>query len=206
VRESWSVRYHDGVKTSSKSPRLAATSAAVVLAAIPLYLAVAFAVSWPWPQVAFRSDGSPVSWLSSVLLGACATLCLALGIVRDRMFPWWVISAGLAWMTLDEQLLLHERLKDRILYGVFAGDVDAMGRWGNAPLLAYALGGLCVIVVLRYTLQATAARRLLAAAVGVGVASLLGNVFWPDSPLKPWEEGVEVVAEALFLAALLRDL
>ena len=108
-------------------------------------------------------------------------------------------------MALDEQFLLHERLKDHILFQGFAGNADAMGRWGNAPLLCYACGGAAMLVVMRRALRTSSARWYMQTAIVGGMSAIMANVFWPDSPLKPWEEGLEVLSEALFVAALLSE-
>jgi len=51
---------------------------AIVLIAVTLFMAAAALADWPWWEFAFRSDLSPVSWLSGALLLANAAVALSL--------------------------------------------------------------------------------------------------------------------------------
>jgi hypothetical protein len=176
-----------------------------------LFSAWIFSPGW---ERAFRSDNSPASWLSSALL---LTLCVtALRLTAERCLPWrlgvWLVLAFGA-LALDEQFMLHELWKFRCHEWM-----DAC-RWSavrEVPMLAVALVGLVTLARLHRALSHRSTRALLWAGFAVGLAAI-GVDQWPEvqphAPTLPelpvllatLEEALEVVAEALVLAALLRQ-
>ncbi|MFN3439407.1 MAG: hypothetical protein ACK41V_17035 [Acidovorax sp.] len=176
-----------------------------------LFSAWIFAPGW---ERAFRSDNSPASWLSSALL---LTLCItALHLTAERCLPWrlgaWLVLAFGA-LALDEQFMLHEMWKFRCHEWI-----DAC-RWSavrEAPMLAVALVGLVTLAWLHRALSHRRTRCLLWAGFAVGLAAIAVDQ-WPEVQsqwlwlpqlpplLATLEEALEVVAEALVLAALLRQ-
>lgn len=170
-----------------------------------------YAPQW---ERAFRSDGSPVSWLSSALLLALSIT--ALRMVGDRALPRrlgaWLALAFFV-LALDEQFMLHELWKFRCHEWT-----DAC-RWApvrEAPMLAVAVVGLLTMAWLHRALWHPGTRAPLWAGLAVGWLAIGVDQWpevqahWPRLPELPallatLEEGLEVVAEALVLGALLRQ-
>ena len=169
----------------------------------------------PGWERAFRSDNSPASWLSGALL---LTLSItALRLTAERCLPWrlgaWLVLAFGA-LALDEQFMLHELWKFR------CHEWTPYCRWApvrEAPMLAVAVVGLCTMAWLHKALSHRSTQGLLWAGFAVGVLAIAvdqwpevqahGPGWLPELPalLATLEEPLEVVAEALVLAALLRQ-
>ena len=179
--------------------------APALLAAVLGYLLLSAWVYAPAWERAFRSDASPVAWLSSALL-------LTLSITALRLLGAWLAVAFLA-LALDEQFMLHELWKFRCHEWTTACQHSAVR---EAPILAVAVVGLLTLAWLHRALLHPGSRALLWASLAVGWLAI-GVDQWPEvRPHLPWlpelppllatlEEGLEVVAEALVLAALLRQ-
>lgn len=188
--------------------------ALALLMAVLGFLLVSVWMYAPQWERAFRSDGSPVSWLSSALLLALSIT--ALRMVGDRALPrllgaWLALSFFV--LALDEQFMLHELWKFRCHEWT-----DAC-RWApvrEAPMLAVAVVGLLTMAWLHRALWHPGTRALLWAGLAVGWLAIGVDQWpevqarWPRLPELPslvatLEEGIEVVAEALVLGALLRQ-
>jgi hypothetical protein len=182
-----------------------------VLFAITVFVVVSAWLYLPWWELAFRSDGSPLSWLSSSLLFACAILALQNG-VQGRLGPalaLWLTAAMLA-MALDEQFMFHEYWKYHChdwtgwCGRAAPGHIDPLG---DLPMMLVGVFGIGTLIVFYRKINYTVARALLVAAVGTGVIFALGTHFLHAANLLPawvgrFEEMFEVYAEALFLCAL----
>ena len=165
------------------------------------FLAVAIATYWPLPEVAFRSDNSPVSWLSSAQLWTASVLPLRLvseGVLSRRLGGWlFVALAGLAF---DEQFMFHERWK----FG--CADWFSACRYAlvtELPMLSVGAVGLGTMLVLHCAVSDPRARLQLWSAYLVGALALfidLSGIHWP---IGLYEEGFEVISEAIFMGLLL---
>lgn len=184
----------------------------LVLAGVALFIAISAWAYLPWWELAFRSDASPVSWLSSALLLACAALALQIGAQR-RLGPAlasWLAVAMLA-LALDEQFRFHEYWKYHCAEWTGWCGRAAAGRidWlGDAPMMLVGLVGIATLAALRRAIQSAVVRGLMIAAVAVGVVLALGVHFGHAGGVLParygrFEEVFEVFAIALFLCALL---
>lgn len=169
------------------------------------FIAASAALAAPDWEAAFRSDESPVSWLSGVLLAACAVLCARLGVEGRLRAPLALTAAlGLAWLAVDEQFLLHEHWK----YGcadwmaVCRDAFPAHTAVRELPTMLVGVMGLPVVIGLRRQLPGEAAR-LLALAWGIGAFALGVDLVAPGGLVGTLEEAWEVLAESLFLGALL---
>ena len=149
------------------------------------FIAVAAALAAPDWEAAFRSDESPVSWLSGVLLAANAALCARLG-VEGRLPPWLALTAapGRAWLAVCRD--------------AFAGHAAIR----ELPTVLVGVIGLPVVIGLGRCLPGPAAR-LLALAWVIGAFALGVDLVQPAGILGTLEEAWEVLAESLFLGALL---
>lgn len=188
--------------------------APALLAAVLGYLLLSAWMLAPAWERAFRSDGSPVAWLSSALL---LTLSItALRLLGERALPRllgaWLALAFLV-LALDEQFMLHELWKFRCHEWTAACQYSTVR---EAPMLAVAVVGLLTLAWLHRALSHRSTRALLWAGLAVGWLAI-GVDQWPEvQPHLPWlpelppllatlEEALEVMAEALVLAALLRQ-
>jgi hypothetical protein len=166
----------------------------IVLLAVALFMAGAALADWPWWEFAFRSDLSPVSWLSSALLLANAAVALSLTLSASLPRPLGAtLSAALAVLALDEQFQLHERLQDSFV----------AGRFGRAPTVAVGIGGVIAAVALIRAITPSAARGLIASGVAVGLFAIWVDLGSPPAMVGAFEEAFEVMAESLFLCGLL---
>jgi hypothetical protein len=176
--------------------------AGFTVAGAVLFIALAAAWYWPTPELAFLSDNSPVSWLSSAQLWTIALLSLRLG--ADRSLP--VLTS--AWMALammllacDEQFMLHEHWK----YGCYEWfDACRNHHWmTEAPILAVAIAGAATVAHLHCLLRDRGCRLWLWSSLTVASLAILVDLTgWPPN-LARLEEVLEVVAEALFAGTLL---
>ncbi|MCZ8095872.1 MAG: hypothetical protein O9331_20565 [Acidovorax sp.] len=188
--------------------------APALLVAVLGYLLLSAWVYAPAWERAFRSDASPVAWLSSALL---LTLSItALRLVGDRALPrllgaW--LTVAFAVLAMDEQFMLHELWKFRCQEWTAACQYSTVR---EAPMLAVAAIGLLTLAWLHRALLHPGTRALLWTGLAVGWLAI-GVDQWPEvQPHWPWlpelppllatlEEGLEVLAEALVLGALLRQ-
>lgn len=180
------------------SPRVAGAT----LAGAMLFMALAVAWYWPTPELAFASDNSPVSWLSSAQLWAIALVALRLG--ADRCLPVFTatwLAGAMMLLACDEQFMFHEHWK----YGCHQWlDACRTHPWvTEAPMLAVATAGTATIAHLQGLLRDRGCRLWLWSSLTVGgLAILLDLTGWPP-PLARAEEALEVVAQALFAGTLL---
>jgi hypothetical protein len=185
---------------------------AAVLTAVAAFIGISAWAYLPWWELAFRSDASPVSWLSSALLFACAALAFKVGAQGglSRGLAAWLVVALLV-MALDEQFMFHEYWKYHCADWLAWCGRPVPGRvaWlGDAPMMLVGVVGSATLVWLYRASDTAAVRGLLVAAVAVGVVLALGTHFGHASGLLPawfnrFEEPFETVAVALFLCALL---
>lgn len=165
-----------------------------IMTAVVAFMAVAALADWPWWEFAFRSDMSPVSWLSSALLLANASVAFSLTLSGSLPRALGLsLAPALAVLALDEQFQLHERLQESATAGGF----------GRAPTWLVAVGGVAVAALLMRAITSGAARALIAAGVAVGLFALWVDLGAPPPAVATLEEAYEVVAEALFLCGLL---
>ena len=188
--------------------------APALLAAVTGYLLLSAWVYAPAWERAFRSDGSPVAWLSSALLLTLSITTLRL--TGERALPpllgaW--LTLAFAVLALDEQFMLHELWKFRCHEWTTACQYSTVR---EAPMLAVAMIGLLTLARLHRALLHPGTRALLWAGLAVGWLAIAvdqwpeAQAHWPSLPELPpllatLEEGLEVVAEALVLGALLRQ-
>lgn len=187
-----------GESARSRSSWLLALSPLV--AAVALMAAFA-AARWPLWEQAFYSDQSPAAWLSSAQLVAASVLALRLGAVRDLPRASAVLLASaLLWLALDEQFLLHEQWKFGCERG-WSGCRFAAVR--EAPMLAVGVLGSSAVALLWRMVRDGRFRVLIGAALAVGLLAIVVDLGASPAQLIPFEEALEVLAEALFIGALL---
>lgn len=173
----------------------------VYLLSMTIFVTGAVVLYWPTPEFAFLSDQSPVSWLSSAQLWALALLALRLGM--ERVLPFGMaVWLGLAMVGLacDEQFMLHEQWK----YGCAAWWSACRMDWvTELPTILVGGLGLLTLLALHRAMPPRPARILMWSGFAVGVVALALDLSGWGAALLRYEEGLEVVAEALFAAALL---
>lgn len=158
--------------------------------------------AWSYAPVwerAFRSDSSPVAWLSSALLLALAVMALRL--MADgglpRLLGGWMAAAMLA-LAIDEQFMAHELWKYRCHEWTALCRFEAVR---ELPMLAVGGVGLLTAVGLHRAMRSRLSRGLLWAGLAVGLWALAVDQVAMPYPVAELEEGFEVLAEALVLAA-----
>lgn len=185
----------------SARPLPRALAAALVLAAAVGFMALS---AWSYAPVwerAFRSDASPVSWLSSALLLTLAAMALrrmADGGLPRGLGAW--LTAAMFSLALDEQFMGHELWKYRCHEWTSLCRFDTLR---ELPLLAVAAVGVLTVAALHRAMPPGLSRRLLWAGLAVGLGAIAVDQMPMPYPIAELEEGFEVLAEALVLAALM---
>lgn len=171
-----------------------------VLAAI-VFMAVSFSLYWPTPEIAFRTDDSPVAWLSSAQMWAIAILSLRLW--QERALPpllsaWLAIALML--MACDEQFMLHEQWKYQCLEWISL----CQYYWVTEipMLLVIALGVATGFFLLPYFLTPLP-KSFLLASLAVGLFAMVLRFTGMPSVLLPYKALFLVLAQGLFLGTLL---
>lgn len=187
-------------KTANTNHRFKLSALAVVAAACAFMLLSAW-VFYPGWERAFRSDASPVSWLSSALLLTLAVMSLRL--LVDGGLPRWLggwLALAMFVLALDEQFMLHELWKYRC-HELTALCKTAWAR--ELPMLMVALVGAMTAVLLHRALPSRLTRGLLWGGISTGLWAIFVDQVPMPYPIAELEEAFEVLAESLVLAALL---
>lgn len=156
---------------------------------------------YPGWERAFRSDASPVSWLSSALLltlGVVALRLQAEGALGRWLGGWLALAMGV--LALDEQFMLHELWKYR------CHEWTALCRMNGVrelPMLMVGLVGVATAAFMHRVLASRRTRGLLWTGIATGLWAIGVDQVAMPYPVAALEEGFEVLAEALVLAALL---
>ncbi|MFN8029025.1 MAG: hypothetical protein U0Q10_01520 [Dermatophilaceae bacterium] len=189
-----------------------------LLALSVLVPAVLAAAQYPRYWVWIAPELTPMTWIQTVFLVLAASAS-ALAAVVGRLRGWsrgarlvhWLLAAGMVYLALDDRFAVHERIRDRILA---PRDIRIQGlSWlapGDFQMLFVAIAGL---IFLPFVLRALRADKTalvlfclgaLTAAIAIGMdtidpATMPMTVERLEQTL---EECLELVADALFLAAL----
>ncbi|WP_374351550.1 hypothetical protein [Chitinimonas sp.] len=171
------------------------------LLAACVFMLVAAALYWPTPEAAFRTDDSPVAWLSSAQLWAMAILCLRLWQERalPRLLCLWLALAMMA-MAFDEQFMLHEHWKYQCIDWL---DACRHGWVTELPMLLVAVLGTLSGVQLHRALRNPCLSAQLGLAILCGLFALYLRFTQQPAELLPYKAALLVIAEALFLGCLL---
>lgn len=157
---------------------------------------------WPLWESAYFSDGSPLSWLTSVQIYSASILTVQLLINRKisvNLALWMIFS--MSYLCLDEQFMLHEQWK----YGCYT--LTSFCKYTlireMASLLIVCLG-LPTLYLLYQRSNHLLPRRLLLTSAVVAVFSSVVDLVPEFSLFLPIEEGLEVISSAFFLSSLLQ--
>jgi hypothetical protein len=166
-----------------------------------LFMLVSVWLYWPEPEVAFRTDDSPVAWLSSAQMWALAILPLRLW--RDSNMPrllcvW--LSVAMMGMSFDEQFMFHEHWKYDCIQWTSA---CSMGWVRELPMLAVGSLGLVTAVYLHRCLPSRELRIMLWTAIGIGVAALVLRATGQPAAVLPYKAALLVTAQAIMTSVLL---
>ncbi|MES1189886.1 MAG: hypothetical protein ABUS47_02280 [Steroidobacter sp.] len=165
------------------------------------FMAVSFFMYWPNPEMAFLSDNSPVSWLSSAQLWAMTLLSLRHATDRSLPLPiaLW-LSVAMMGMSFDEQFMFHEYWKFSCISWISACHLAWVR---ELPIIMVALVGAVTFLILLRTIAVLRAQFLVLAALAVGLLAICVDLFaWPNVLVR-WEEALEVLSESLFAGVLL---
>lgn len=175
-------------------------AASVVIGAVLFMCLSAWIFSPSWMR-AFRSDSSPVSWLSSALLLTLAVVSARLTAEKSlspRLGTW--LALALLGLAIDEQFMFHELWKYRCVEWI---TLCEMAWLRELPIILVGILGTITAVFLGRAFGSQTSRCLMWIGIGIGLFSILVDQTSMPSPVAELEEGFEVLAEAFFLAALL---
>jgi hypothetical protein len=215
VRAS-SSRYLDSLRAAVRDGRAQPpTGAAAHVVGVYLFV-LAYSGFWWYlapdglPRFYF-DEGGPIDSLSTVFLAAGAILAGTAWLAArgrddaDRHF-WLLGGAGLAFLTLDERMQIHERLQDDWLEPTFGALAWKSGNWNDLVVILYGLVAVgLLLLVLPGVLRHRATRNLLAVGVAcyvmhVTIDLLFGGVWWKNCV----EESFKLLAGASFMLAFLQ--
>ncbi|MFZ6759451.1 hypothetical protein ACO0K9_19780 [Undibacterium sp. Ji50W] len=166
-----------------------------------LFIIVSALLYWPAPEIAFRTDDSPVAWLSSAQLWAMAILCLRLW--QDKALPRYLciwLCIAMMGMSFDEQFMLHEHWKYHCLEWLSL----CSHTWvTELPMLLVAIFGSVTGLLLHRNLNQSYQRSLLWGAISIGLFALYLRFLQKPIDLLPYKAAFLVIAEALFTGLLL---
>lgn len=173
----------------------------MALAAAALFMLAAGALYWPEPEIAFRTDDSPVAWLSSAQLWAGGLVAIRLWQERalPRLLCLWLALASFE-MACDEQFMLHEHWKYQCVEWI---DACRMKWVTELPMLLVALFGAATGLWLHRAIRQRWLRREMWLAVLVGLFALFLRFTQHPLQLLPYKAALLVMAEALFVGALM---
>jgi hypothetical protein len=169
---------------------------AVTLAVVSFVLQMlrAAGVNLPADQLVRRLDvdqeAAIPAWFSSLDLFFCALLIAAIaGLRRGHQYAqaWWWLAAGIVFMSLDENVSIHEFVNDKLDGAAHSG---SSGLWVVPGLVLVAIVGFLFLGFLRHLPRTYRRQFLAAAAVFLFAAAgleLLGTAL--DKPVPP---GVDV--------------
>lgn len=156
---------------------------------------------WPEPEVAFRTDNSPVAWLSSAQLWAMAILSLRLW--SDSSLPRWLclwLATAFAGMAFDEQFMLHEHWKYSCLEWF---DACRFAWVTELPMYLVGSFGLATAVAMHRAINHPVLRAQLWLALAIGIFALYLRFTQHPIDLLPYKAALLVFAEAMFVGTLL---
>lgn len=168
-----------------------------------VFLAVVFTIAFVnnryYPANVIAGESSVGTWVSGMLLVMSATISLIFG-MRRGWFPWSVLSIFFLVLALDERFMLHEGMKNRIIFH-FSLNPARQHLVAELPVVAGALVGAAMAFILWRQLRRTG-RMLLVGAIVLGVASVTIDVLALGVL---WEDSFKVFAELLVVCALLTE-
>lgn len=169
-------------------------SVALALVSFVLQMLRAAGVDLPMAQLVRRFDvdqeAAVPAWFSSLDLFFCALLIASIAVARrghEYVRAWWWLGAGILFMSLDENVSIHEFVNDKLDGATHSG---AAGLWVIPGLLAVAVVGFLFVGFLRHLPRKYRRQFLGAAAVFLFAAAgleLVGTAM--DKPVPP---GVDV--------------
>lgn len=172
---------------------------ALVVAVIVLLVWVALvALYWPAIDQAIAYEDSPITWLSTSVLVACATLALVLA-EQGAGRRWYGVGVLLVAAALDERFMGHELLRDIWLAPV----VGKTGALANLPMLSYLLAGAWLTYASWQAFPPGIARALLILALLAGAVAITLDITTVAMGWQVLEEMLELLSELLFLCSLI---
>jgi hypothetical protein len=170
------------------------------LGAALLFMLVSALLYWPTPEIAFRTDDSPVAWLSSAQMWALALLSLRLWqeAALPRLLCLW-LSLAMMGMSFDEQFMFHEHWKYTCIEWLSA---CRHGWVRELPMLLVALLGAASALWLHRHLPRPG-RLQLWLAFSIGLFALYLRAGGEPTGLLPYKAALLVSAQALFAGMLL---
>ena len=157
---------------------------------------IAFYLNPQYPAGIIAGESSDATWLSSIMLGACAAFSLVISMHRGR--KWVFISVFFALLSLDEHFMFHERIKERI---IFNSGGTAPKLISESPVIVGMIAGLVVAYIL-WNQLASPGRRFLVAAIILGMASAIIDIFSAGVLV---EDSLKVIAELAITCAMLTE-
>lgn len=186
-------------KEQRTNPVLVCTAAAVV---VLLFSAASAWRAMPLWEAAFRSDSSPVSWLSSALLLANSAIAVRLGLDRAlpaRLAAWLALAIFV--LAMDEQFMLHEYWQYSCQQ--YFELCRSMPWVRKIPIPMVGVVGILTALWLNNHLPTGRTRACLWSALSVGVWAIVVDQVEMPEMIAVFEEGFEVLSEAIFLGVLL---
>lgn len=147
-----------------------------ILLIILLFLVVpgiSIYVHFPYLAKAVSGELSAGTWMSGTLLVISASISLCHGL-RCGWYPWLIISAFFFILAIDERFMLHEQIKERL---IFKWHMESFGIVVyEIPVIAGAFVGIAISFLLWRHLQQSL-RVWLVTAIVLGTGSVIFDIF-----------------------------
>lgn len=153
------------------------------------------------PVRIIAGENSVGSWMSGVLLVISSTACAIIS-MRRGWYPWTLLSTFFILLAIDENFLIHESLKRKIVFVTYEQTNQAIYWLGELPVIGMAVVGMIVAWILWKHLQLSI-RWLIPLGAFFGICSVTIDVLGLGVLL---EDSLKLFAELAVACALVTEL
>ncbi len=162
-----------------------------------IVFSLSIALNRHFPILVVSGESSVGTWMSGVLLIISATLTLVLG-MQKKWSPWLFITAFFILLAVDERFMIHEKLKEWIVFSFKLTREDFL--IAEIPVILGAFLGAFIAVILWGEMK-NRSRVFLLFAVTLGITSVIIDVLAAGVL---WEDGLKILAELSLTCSLLK--
>jgi hypothetical protein len=192
--------------------RLLSRGRILILSVSVLILSGIVYALWPNIIVATSLEQSPLAWLQSSLLVACASATGLRALFDASPKPsrddraqqaWLILSLLLIVAALDERFMFHERVQELLFYDFLNGN-PKLKHWTQMLTVAYTFAGIGAYFWLRRALV-WQAWRWCRAGIALGLLAISIDIVVDSLTVQVIEELLEAMAETLLLCSLFTE-
>ncbi len=170
---------------------------------IILFFTITVYFKWPWYERAISGEKSPGTWLSSSLLICMGVQSLIIVLIFKSSKLWWLMASGFFLLAADESFLIHENVKETILFEFFNGNFDQMGARGELLIFIYIICGIFLIYFAIKNIPTLITKILFTSAITIGICSFIFDIFYLNMFL---EDLFKILAEIILTITLFMEI